>query len=83
MVAFEGGLCMDIWRKNDDRHDCCLMQASPRLTLSEEAAKALTARIQDAGTEVVKAKASPSPFVHFRLVKGLKCRFSIYSLLVL
>lgn len=34
-----------------------LSQASPKLTISEEEAKALTARIQDAGTEVVKAKA--------------------------
>jgi hypothetical protein len=34
----------------------CSMQASPKLTISEEEAKALTARIQDAGTEVVKAK---------------------------
>ena len=37
------------------------MQASPRLSLSDDEAKALTARIQDAGTEVVKAKATPLP----------------------
>ncbi|GAX82711.1 hypothetical protein CEUSTIGMA_g10137.t1 [Chlamydomonas eustigma] len=34
-----------------------LSQATPRIQLSEERLKALTARIQDAGTEVVQAKA--------------------------
>ena len=34
-----------------------LSQATPRLALPAERAKALTERIQDAGTEVVKAKA--------------------------
>ena len=33
------------------------LQASPRLSLPSERVKALTARIQDAGTEVVQAKA--------------------------
>ena len=33
-----------------------LVQATPRVNLSEGEAKALTERIQDAGTEVVKAK---------------------------
>ena len=32
-------------------------QATPRVNVSAEVAKALTERIQDAGTEVVKAKA--------------------------
>ena len=32
------------------------MQATPRVDVSPEKAKALTERIQDAGTEVVKAK---------------------------
>ena len=33
------------------------MQATPRVEVSADKAKALTERIQDAGTEVVKAKA--------------------------
>lgn len=34
------------------------LQAVPRVNLGEDQARALTERIQDAGTEVVKAKAS-------------------------
>lgn len=35
----------------------CLSQTKPSCTFTDEEAKSLTARIQDAGTEVVKAKA--------------------------
>lgn len=41
-------------------HQVCRAQATPRINLPADKVKALTARIQDAGTEVVKAKASPS-----------------------
>ena len=41
------------------------MQATPRLSLSDGEAKALTARIQDAGTEVVKAKVAHPPHSPF------------------
>lgn len=37
------------------------VQASQRLDISESQAKALTERIQDAGTEVVKAKVDRTP----------------------
>ena len=36
-----------------------LSQVTPRVSLSQEQAQALTERIQDAGTEVVKAKVQP------------------------
>jgi hypothetical protein len=42
-----------------------LWQATPRVDVSPEKAKALTERIQDAGTEVVKAKVILSTLVHF------------------
>lgn len=38
-----------------------LLQATPRVNVSAEKAKALTERIQDAGTEVVKAKVGNLP----------------------
>ena len=39
------------------------LQATPRVDVSADKAKALTERIQDAGTEVVKAKACSSRHV--------------------
>ena len=46
------------WGMHD--RQVCRAQATPRINLPADQVKALTARIQDAGTEVVKAKASPS-----------------------
>jgi hypothetical protein len=40
------------------------VQAVPRVQLPQDRVKALTERIQDAGTEVVKAKVVMFPFAH-------------------
>ena len=57
MLACQAGVIRHNARVVID-HACAAVQATPRVDLPAEKVKALTERIQDAGTEVVKAKVS-------------------------